>query len=98
MPLPGEGLTARLQGKTLSFGARSEDGPFTLRFEPDGRLTYLQWNPVLGPPVGTWKVEGEQLCLLRDHTRCYLPVWADQRIKLFDQYGVMQIDAVALPQ
>ena len=94
----GEELTARLQGKTLSFGARSKDGPFTLRFEPDGRLTYLQWNRVLGPPVGTWTVQGEQLCLLRGYSRCYLPVWADQRIKLFDQHGVMQIDAVALPQ
>jgi len=93
----GDELTARLQGKTLSFGARSKEGPFTLRFEPDGRLTYLQWNRVLGPPVGTWTVEGEQLCLLRAVSRCYWPVWADQRVKLFDHYGVMQIDAAALP-
>ena len=94
----GDELTARLQGKTLSFGTRSKEGLFTLRFEPDGRLTYLQWNRVLGPPVGTWTVEGEQLCLLRAQSRCYVPVWADRRVRLFDHYGVMQIDAVALPQ
>jgi CubicO group peptidase (beta-lactamase class C family) len=94
----GEELTARLQGKTLSFGARSKEGPFTLRFEPDGGLTYLQWNRVLGPPIGTWTVEGEQLCLLRAVSRCYIPAWVDQRVRLFDQYGIMQIEAVALPQ
>jgi hypothetical protein len=93
----GEELTARMQGKTLSFGARSKEGPFTLRFEPEGRLTPLQWNRVLGPPEGTWTVEGEQLCLLRAVSRCYVPVWADQRVRLFDQYGVMQIDAAILP-
>jgi len=94
----GEDLTARLAGTTLSFGAKSKEGPWTLRFEPDGRLTYLQWNRLMGPPVGTWTVEGEQLCLLRTVSRCYIPVWADQRVSLFDHRGVMQIDAVALPQ
>ena len=94
----GDELTARLEGKTLSFGGRSKEGPFTLRFEPDGRLTYLQWNRVFGPPVGTWTVEGEQLCLLRAVSRCYLPVWADAGVRLFDHYGVMQIDAAVLPQ
>jgi CubicO group peptidase (beta-lactamase class C family) len=94
----GEELTARLQGKTLSFGAKAKEGPFTLRFEPDGRLTYLHWNRVLGPEVGTWTVEGEQLCLLRAQSRCYIPVFNGERIELFDEYGVMQIDAIALSQ
>jgi CubicO group peptidase (beta-lactamase class C family) len=94
----GEELTARLQGKTLSFGAKAKEGPFALRLEPDGRLTYLHWNRVLGPEVGTWTVEGEQLCLLRAQSRCYIPVFNGERIELFDQYGVMQIDAVAQPQ
>jgi len=43
-------------------------------------------------------VEGEQLCLLRAQSRCYIPVFNGERIELFDQYGVMQIDAVAQPQ
>lgn len=95
----GDELMARLEGKTLSFGTKSREGPFTLRFEPGGGLTYLKWNrAAFGPPVGTWTVEGEQLCLLRAVNRCYWPVWAEQRVRLFDQYGVMQIDAVALPQ
>jgi CubicO group peptidase (beta-lactamase class C family) len=94
----GEDLTARLQGKTLSFGAKAKQGPFTLRLEPGGQLTYLNWSRALGPEIGTWTVQGAQLCLLREPTRCYIPVLNGERIGLFDQYGVMQIDAVALSQ
>ena len=93
----GEELTARLQGKTMSFGATLKDGPFTVRFEPDGRLSYPHWDRSMGPAVGTWTVEGDQLCLLRAQSRCYLPVFNGERIELFDEYGVMQFDAVALP-
>jgi hypothetical protein len=85
-----------LQGKTLSFGARVTAGPLTLRLEPDGQLTYVHWNPAFGPETGTWKVEDDQLCFLRDQHRCYIPVMDGEHIKLFDHYGVMQIDAVAL--
>jgi hypothetical protein len=94
----GEDLTARLRGKILSFGAKASVGPLTLRLEPDGQLTYLHWNRAFGPETGTWKVEGDQLCFLRDQRRCYTPVVNGERIALFDQYGVMQIDAVAMSQ
>jgi CubicO group peptidase (beta-lactamase class C family) len=91
----GEDLTARLQGKTLSFGAKASVGPLTLRFEPDGRLTYLHWNSAFGPETGTWKVEDDELCFLRDQRRCYIPVLNGEHIRLFDHYGVMQIDALS---
>lgn len=94
----GEDLTARLQGKTLSFGAKATDGPFTLRLEPDGQLTYLHWNRVFGPEIGTWTVAEDRLCINSDRRRCYAAVVNGDRIELFDRYGVMQIDAVALPQ
>jgi CubicO group peptidase (beta-lactamase class C family) len=92
----GEDLTARLRGKTLSFGAKAAKGPFTVRFEPDGQLTYLHWN--LGPETGIWAVAEDLLCMITDRRRCYMPVLNGERIELFDRYGVMQIDAVALPQ
>ncbi len=94
----GEDLTARLQGTTISFGAGKKEGPFTLRFEPDGQLTYLHWHPALGPAAGTWTIKENRLCVLTVQRRCYTPVFDGDRVELFDQYGVMQIDAVALPR
>jgi len=96
--LKGENLRATLQGKTLSFGAKASAGPLALRLEPDGQLTYLHWNASFGPETGTWKVEDEQLCFLRDRRRCYIPVVSGERIELFDRYGVMQIDGTVLSQ
>ena len=96
----GEKLTATFQGKTISFGARLKEGPYTLRFEPDGRLTSPHWDPALGSPSETeaWTVAEERLCIIGVRRRCYIPVVNGERIELFDRYGVMQIDAVALPQ
>jgi CubicO group peptidase (beta-lactamase class C family) len=94
--LKGDELMARLRGMTLTFGANANGGPFTIRLEPDGQLTYLHWDRSYGPETGTWTVESDRLCLLRDQRRCYITVLNDKRIELFDQYGVMQIDAVAL--
>jgi CubicO group peptidase (beta-lactamase class C family) len=94
----GEDLTAKFLGKTISFGTKLKDGPCTLRFEPDGRITYLHWDPALGPANGTWTVAEDQLCIIDVRRRCFAPVVSGARIELFDRYGVMQIDAVALPQ
>jgi CubicO group peptidase (beta-lactamase class C family) len=94
----GESLTAKLLGRTISFGARLKDGPYTMRFELDGRITYPHWDPSLGPATGTWTVAENQLCLINVRRRCFVPVVDGDRIELFDQYGVMQIDAVAVPQ
>ncbi|MGY4236898.1 CubicO group peptidase (beta-lactamase class C family) [Bradyrhizobium sp. USDA 4449] len=96
----GETLAARLQGKTISFGPKLRDGPFTMRFEPDGRMTYPHWKEFLGAAAGTWTVAEDKLCILNSGAsrRCYIPVLNGQRIELFDQLGVMQIDGVALPQ
>jgi CubicO group peptidase (beta-lactamase class C family) len=94
----GEALKARILGKTLSFGATLKDGPLVMRLEGDGHLTYLHWNDAFGPQNGTWTVTNDQLCLHRDETRCYIATFHGDRIKLFDRYGVMQIDAVATPQ
>jgi CubicO group peptidase (beta-lactamase class C family) len=94
----GEGLTAIFRGKTISFGAKLKEGPWTIRFEPDGQISYLHWNPVLGPAGGTWTVAEDRLCMTGERRRCFAAVVNGDRIELFDRYGVMQIDAVALPQ
>ena len=96
----GETLAATFKGKTLSFGAKLRNGPFTMRFEPDGRMTYPHWDESLGPATGTWTVAENKLCILISEARrrCYIPVLNGERIELFDQLGVMQIAAVALPQ
>jgi CubicO group peptidase (beta-lactamase class C family) len=94
----GEALKARFEGKTLSFGATLKDGPLVMRFEGDGHLTYLHWNDAFGPHTGTWMVTNDRLCIRHDETRCYVATFDGDRVKLFDRYGVMQIDAVAPPQ
>jgi CubicO group peptidase (beta-lactamase class C family) len=94
----GEDLQARFQGRTISFGAALKDGPFTMRFEPDGRISYPHWNEDLGPATGTWMVADDKLCVVGVHHRCYLPVLDGDRVELFDKLGVMQIDAVMLPR
>jgi CubicO group peptidase (beta-lactamase class C family) len=40
----------------------------------------------------------DRLCIIGVRRRCYIPVVNGKRIELFDRYGVMQIDAVAVPQ
>jgi CubicO group peptidase (beta-lactamase class C family) len=94
----GEVLKARLQGKTLSFGAALKDGPLAMRLDSDGHLTYPHWNDAFGPQSGTWTVTDDRLCLNRDKKRCYVATFDGDRIRLFDRYGVMQIDAVATLQ
>jgi CubicO group peptidase (beta-lactamase class C family) len=94
----GENLTAKFRSKTISFGARLKEGPCTMRFEPDGRITYLHWDPALGPAIGTWTVAEDRLCITDVRRRCFVPVLSGDRIELFDQQGIMQIDAVARPQ
>jgi CubicO group peptidase (beta-lactamase class C family) len=91
-------MTAKFRGKTISFGAKMKEGPWTFRFEPDGQISYLHWNPVLGPAGGTWSVAEDGLCIMNIQRRCFAPVLNGDRIALFDRYGVMQIDAVALPE
>ncbi|MGY3450753.1 serine hydrolase domain-containing protein [Bradyrhizobium sp. USDA 4353] len=96
----GETLATTFKGKTISFGAKLTNGPFTMRFEPDGRMTYPHWDQSLGPEAGTWTVADDKLCLVVSEARrrCYIPVLNGEQIELFDQLGVMQIAGVALPQ
>jgi len=69
-----------------------------MRFELDGRITYPHWDPNLGPAVGKWTIAEDQLCMINVRRRCFVAMVNGDRIELFDQYGVMQIDAVAAPQ
>jgi len=96
--LKGEGLVTEFKGKTISYGARLKDGPCTIRFEPEGKITYLHWDNALGPAPGTWSVAEDRLCIAGAQRRCYIPVVNGDRIQLFDRYGIMQIDAVAPSQ
>lgn len=77
-------------------GTRLEEGPCRLRFEPG--VTYLRSDPRCGPTTGTWMVSEGQLCIRNVERRCFIPVVNGDRIELFDRYGVMQINTVALPQ
>ncbi|MEO6839391.1 MAG: serine hydrolase [Bradyrhizobium sp.] len=97
-PKDDEGLRIAFEGKTISFGVRLTDGPCTERFEPGGQMTYLHMSPRCGPATGTWTISEGRLCISNVERRCFAPVVNGNRIELFDRYGVMQIDAVALPQ
>jgi hypothetical protein len=96
----GETLAAKFQGRTISFGPKLKNGPLTMRFEPDGRMTYPHWDESFGPAAGTWTVAEDKLCIsiFGDKRRCYIPVLDGEKIGLFDQLGVMQIAAMAQPQ
>ncbi|GGI23721.1 hypothetical protein GCM10010987_25800 [Bradyrhizobium guangdongense] len=96
----GETLAAKFRGKTISFGPKLRNGPLTMQFEPDGRMTYPHWDEAFGPAAGTWTAADDKLCILNPDARrrCYLPVLNGERVELFDQLGVMQIDGVALRQ
>jgi len=103
----GDDIRKRVQGRTIGFGAGLTE-PFTMRFEPDGRILYPHWDEAagpangaftaLGPATGTWAVAEDKLCIITTRRRCYFPVLNGDRVELYDQFGVMQIDAVALPQ
>jgi CubicO group peptidase (beta-lactamase class C family) len=94
----GEELAAMIQGRTISFGAKMKEGPWTMRFEPGGQIAYPQWDELLGPASGTWTVTEDGLCIVESRRRCYIPVLEGDRISLFDRNGVMQIDAVMQPR
>jgi len=94
----GEDIQAKFQGRTISFGAGLKDGPFTMRFELDGQISYPHWDEDLGPATGTWTVADDKLCVVNVRHRCYLPLLNGDRVELFDKLGVMQIDAVMLPR
>jgi CubicO group peptidase (beta-lactamase class C family) len=96
--LRSEDIPAKFQGRTIGFGATLKDGPFTMRFEPDGRISYPHWNEDLGPATGTWTVADDKLCIVGVQHRCYVPLLNGDRVELFDKLGVMQIDAVMLPR
>jgi CubicO group peptidase (beta-lactamase class C family) len=94
----GDALTARLQGKTLSFGAALKDGPLAIRLDGDGHLSYPHWSDKFGPETGTWVVVDNRLCLRRYQLRCFTAVFDGDRVQLFDRYGVMQLDTVSAAQ
>ncbi len=93
-----EGLRTAFLGRTITYGARLKEGPCTLRFEPDDQITYLHWGPRCGPSPGRWMVAEDQFCIEGVERRCFIPVVNGNRIELFDRYGAMQIDAVAIPR
>jgi hypothetical protein len=70
----GENLMAKFLGNTISFGAKLKDGRYSMRFELDGRITYLHWDPSLGPAVGTWTIAEDQLCMINVRRRCFVPM------------------------
>jgi CubicO group peptidase (beta-lactamase class C family) len=95
--LKGENLIAKIQGRTISFGAKRKDGPLAMRLGLDGGISYLHWDEAFGPATGTWSIVEDQLCITNVRRRCYIPVSDGDRIQLFDRLGVMQIDAIAAP-
>ena len=85
----GEDLRVAFQGRTITKGTKLKTGPRTLRFEPDGQITYLHLDPRRGPATGKWAVSRGMLCIDSVERRCFASVVNGNRIELFDLYGVM---------
>ena len=88
-----DGLREKLRGRTMSFGAALPNGPYALRFEPDGSLTQLHGPANARAGIKAWQVTGDELCMTVPSFHCYHTVLQGERIELFNMLGVLAVDA-----
>jgi CubicO group peptidase (beta-lactamase class C family) len=86
-----------LPGKTLLYGEGANGGPFRIRLDPDGNAAALKGRDPEQYDTGSWRVDGDRLCREWQKTRpprlCWAVVADGPRVALFDDNGLMFIDA-----
>jgi CubicO group peptidase (beta-lactamase class C family) len=93
----GETLSRILPGKTLLFGDAAMHGPYRIRLNPDGSAVVLRGREPTELDTGFWQVQGDQFCRkwnkIEPHHMCFAVVSDGSNIQLFDDKGLMLIDA-----
>jgi CubicO group peptidase (beta-lactamase class C family) len=93
----GETLSRMLPGKTLLFAEATTQGPHRIRLNRDGSAVVLGGHERTELDTGVWQIQGDQFC--RDWNKmeprhmCFAVVGDGSRIQLFDDKGLMYIDA-----
>jgi hypothetical protein len=95
--LSGEHLKEIISGTTLTYYESLRDGPYLMRLQVDGTVSYRKGRDAVEYDTGSWTVDGDRLC--REHTKtpphktCVTAVLEGSRIQLFDANGLMEISA-----
>jgi CubicO group peptidase (beta-lactamase class C family) len=93
----GETLSRILPGKTLLFGDTAMHGPYRIRLNADGSAVVLRGCHPTELDTGFWEVQGDQFCRkwnkIEPRHMCFAVVSHGSNIQLFDDKGLMFIDA-----
>lgn len=95
--LDGATLKQVLPGKTLIVGEDTLEGPYHIRLNADGNAAALKGREPVQYDSGTWSVEGDRFCRqwekTRPHRQCLTAVVDADHLELFDDNGLMFVDA-----
>jgi CubicO group peptidase (beta-lactamase class C family) len=93
----GETLSRILPGKTLFYGETAPEGPYRIRLDPDGGAVVFRRPERIQLDTGSWRVNGDQFCrewkTIEPRRMCFAAVSDGARIQLFDDMGLMFMDA-----
>jgi hypothetical protein len=93
----GETLSRILPEKTLLFGDTAMHGPYRIRLNPDGSAVVLRGRQPTELDTGFWQIRGDQFCRkwnkIEPHHMCFSVVSDGSNVQLFDDKGLMLIDA-----
>lgn len=98
----GDALSGMLAGKTLLYGDAAMHGPFRVRLNTDGSAAVLRGNEPVELDTGSWSIREDRLCRdwkkIEPRQLCFAAAGDGSRIQLFDQMGLMYIDARIVDQ
>lgn len=94
---PGDALSRMLAGKTLLYGETAKPGPYRIRLNTDGSAAVLRGSEPTEIDTGAWSIREDRLCRdwkkIQPRQLCFSATSDGSRIQLFDQMGLMLIDA-----
>lgn len=98
----GDALSRMLTGKTLLYGNAAMHGPYRIRLNTDGSAAVLRGNEPIELDTGSWSIREDRLCRdwkkIEPRQLCLATASDGSRIQLFDQLGLMFIDARIVDQ
>jgi hypothetical protein len=93
----GEMLSRILPGKTLHYGETAREGPYRIRLNTDGSAVVFRRPEQVQLDTGSWNVNEDQFCrewkTIEPRRMCFAVASDGSKIQLFDDMGLMFIDA-----
>jgi CubicO group peptidase (beta-lactamase class C family) len=93
----GEMLSRILPGKTLHYGETAREGPYRIRLNTDGNAVVFRRPEQVQLDTGSWSVNEDQFCrewkMIEPRRMCFAVASDGSKIQLFDDMGLMFIDA-----